>query len=186
MTSDVPVLDVPDQAGGPRVRLRLHHDDDLDRMVEQCTDPAVVEWTTVPLGYTRDDAARFARHIVPGMWREDVSAAFAVEVDGRYGGTVELRNHGLRGEVAYASHPDVRGTGVMERALRRLIEWGFAEKGYGSITWLANVGNEASRSLALRVGFTVLDEPLRAYIDHRGTLVDAWIGQLVKGDPLHR
>ena len=53
-----------------------------------------------------------------------------------------------------ASHPWARGRGVMERALRLLLEWGFAERDLQTVIWLARRGNWASRRLAWRLGFS--------------------------------
>ena len=60
----------------------------------------------------------------------------------RFCGTISLRNEGHgRAEIAYGSHPWVRGRGVMERALRLLLEWGFAERDLQTVIWLARRGN---------------------------------------------
>lgn len=166
------------------VTLRAHRDDDIARCVEQCVDPASVRWTTVPSPYSTEDARFFIRHAMPGGWDGDQEWGFAVEHDGRYAGTVSLRNREQqRAEIAYGSHPDVRGTGVMERALRLLLEWGFAERQLETVIWYANVGNWASRKLAWRVGFS-LDGTLRGWLPHRGTMTDAWAGTLRRGEEL--
>ena len=72
------------------------------------------------------------------------------------GGTpapISLRDEGPgRAEIAYGSHPDVRGTGAMLRALRLLVDWGFAELDLETIVWQAFTGNWPSRKLAWRLG----------------------------------
>lgn len=166
------------------VRIRAHHDDDIERLLEQCRDPLSIEWTTVPTPYSRDDAATFVRHVMPGGWASDQEWGFAVEYDGRFGGTVSLRNRGAHlAEVAFGAHPDVRGTGAMERSLRLLLEWGFRERGLATVIWYANVGNLGSRDLVRRLGFS-FDGTLRGYLDHRGTPTDAWAGTLLRGEPM--
>ena len=113
------------------VTLRAHRDDDLDAIVEQCQDPASVRWTTVPTPYARADAERFVREVMPGGWA-DGRWGFAVEAEGRYAGTVELRDEGDgRAEIAFGSHPWVRGTGAMERACRLVLDWGFGSRASG-------------------------------------------------------
>jgi RimJ/RimL family protein N-acetyltransferase len=149
---------------------------------EQCQDPLSQEWTTVPLPYSLEDGRRFVTGIMPAGWESGTSFGFAVEVDGRYAGTVELRDEGEgRLELAYGSHPWVRGTGAMERALRLLVEWGFADRDARVIVWRANAGNWASRKLAWRLGFTV-EGTIRAALPHRGELRDAWVGTLLPDD----
>jgi RimJ/RimL family protein N-acetyltransferase len=168
------------------VTLRAHHDEDIDRVVEQCRDPLSIQWTTVPTPYTRDDAARFVRHAMPGGWAGDQEWAFAVEYEGRFAGTVSLRNRGPhRAEIAYGSHPDVRGKLVMERALRLLLEWGLSPEGRDleTVIWYADEGNWASRRLAWKVGFS-FDGTLRGWLDHRGVPTNAWAGTLRRGEAL--
>lgn len=176
------------------VTLRAHRDDDIERCLEQCLDPVSQQWTTVPIPYTREDAKRFVRHAMPGGWEMDQEWAFALEYDGAYGGTISLRNEGDgRAEVAYGSHPAVRGRGVMERALRLLLGWGFAPvdaggRGLQTVIWWANEGNWASRKLAWRLGFSC-DGTVREWLPQRGRLLNGWVGSLGRDDlrePRHR
>ena len=103
-------------------------------MVEQCRDPVSIAWTTVPVPYDergrRGVRAAASCRLAGPTGRE---WAFAVELEGA------VRRHRLaarRGprpapRSPTASHPDVRGTGAIERALRLLVDWGFAELGPG-------------------------------------------------------
>jgi RimJ/RimL family protein N-acetyltransferase len=165
------------------VTLRAHRPDDVPRMVEQCRDPESVRWTQVPTPYDEGDAETFVGELVPRWWAEGTEWAFAVEHGGGFGGTVSLRDEGHgRIEIAFGAHPDVRGTGAMERACRLLLEWGYEEQGATTVVWRAFVGNWGSRRLAWRLGFT-LEGTLRSYLPHRGTLRDAWVGTLLRDDP---
>ncbi|HSE71452.1 MAG TPA: GNAT family protein [Nocardioidaceae bacterium] len=178
--------DVPTLTDGT-VTLRAHRIEDAEAVYEQCQDPLSQEWTTVPVPYDRDDAKRFVREIVPGGWHDDTEWSFAVEAcddDGvpRFGGTVSLRNEQEgRAEVAFGSHPWVRGRGVMARALELLLAWGFEERGLRTVIWWANRGNWASRKLAWRLGFS-FDGELRQWLPQRGELRDGWVGVLLAGD----
>ncbi|GGF40864.1 hypothetical protein GCM10011519_13180 [Marmoricola endophyticus] len=172
-----------DSPDGPVVALRLHTVDDADRVVEQCRDPQSVAQTAVPAPYSREDAITFCTQVIPGGWEDGTEWGFAVDVDGRFGGTVTLRpERSGRAEVAYGAHPDVRGTGVMERALRLLLEWGFDEQGLETVVWYANRGNFPSRRLAWKVGVRV-EGTLRRYLRQREETYDAWVGTLLAGDP---
>ena len=175
--------DVPVLTDGV-VTLRAHGEDDVPGVLEQSTDPVSRAWTTVPVPYTRDDAKRFVRDAMPGGWLSDQEWGFAVTYDGVYAATVSLRNEGeRRAEIAYGSHPRIRGTGGMERALRLLLDWGFGEDGPGldTVVWWANRGNWPSRRLAWRLGFTT-DATLRSWLPQRGELLDAWAGTLLRID----
>jgi RimJ/RimL family protein N-acetyltransferase len=165
------------------VTLRAHRSEDVPRMVEQCRDPQSVAWTTVPTPYSDSDAEEYALQVLPAAWADGSEWAFAVEVEGRYAGTVSLRDEGPgRAEIAYGSHPDERGTGAMLRALRLLVDWGFAELDLETVVWRAFTGNWPSRKLAWRLGVT-FEGTLRRYLPQRGARRDAWVGTLLKDDP---
>ena len=132
--------DVPTLTSGP-VTLRAARPEDADGVVEQCTDPLSIRWTTVPLGYTREDALTFLTGIIPEGWRSGSAYTFVVEVTGddgvpRFAGTISLRDEGdRRAEVAYGAHPRAWGRGAMVVAVRLLLEWGFAELGVQTVGW---------------------------------------------------
>ncbi len=165
------------------VTLRHPQESDVQGSWEQCQDPLSIEWTTVPVPYSHDDARDFILGWVPGAWETDKEWGFVVEAEGRYAGHICLRNEGSRrAEIAYGSHPWVRGTGHVEHALRMLLDWGFREKDLATVIWMANVGNWASRRVAWKLGFT-FEGTLRQWLPHRGELRDAWAGTLLAGDP---
>ena len=58
-------------------------------------------------------------------------------------------------EVGFWMAPWARGRGIMTDAVRLVCRWGFADLGLGRIEWWANVGNDASRRVAEKVGFTM-------------------------------
>ncbi|MGO4255746.1 GNAT family N-acetyltransferase [Marmoricola sp. RAF53] len=174
------------------VTLRAHREEDVDAVLEQSLDPASVRWTRVPVPYSRDDAKRFVREVMPGGWAADQEWGFAVEAvdpagSARFAGTVSLRDAGAgRAEIAYGAHPWARGTGHVERALRLLLAWGFrspAEGGRGleTVVWWAEEGNWASRKIAWKVGFSC-DGTVRRWLDERDGLVDGWVGTLGRDD----
>ena len=130
-----------------------------------------------------DDARTFVEKICPAGWADGSEWAFAVEVSGRYAGTISLRPEGSgRAEIAYGSHPWVRGSGHMERALRLLLDWGFEEQGLHTVIWWAHVGNWASRRVAWRLGFSI-EGTVRQWLPQRGERRDAWVGTLLRDDP---
>ncbi len=71
----------------------------------------------------------------------------------------------------------------MERALRVLLDWGFAERDLQTVVWLTERGNWASRRLAWKLGFT-FDGTVRGWLSHRGALRNAWIGTLLRGEEM--
>jgi RimJ/RimL family protein N-acetyltransferase len=178
--------DVPVLTDGV-VTLRAHRETDVPELLEQALDPLMVEWTTVPVPSSEDSAREFATTIVPLAWVRGSAWSFAVEAedDGgtrRFCGTVELRPEGARrAEIAYGAHPWARGRGLMERACRVLLDWGFGERRLESVIWWAHKGNWASRRLAWRLGFS-FDGTVRRWLEQRGALRDAWVGGLTVSD----
>jgi RimJ/RimL family protein N-acetyltransferase len=177
---------VPELTDGT-VTLRAPRDSDVEGSYEQCQDPVSQAWTSIPVPYTRADAETYVRHIIPGGWETDREWTFVVEsaddyAEPRFSGVISLRNEGQgRAEIAYGSHPWVRGRGVMEPALRLLLDWGFAHRDLRTVLWLARRGNWPSRRLAWRLGFAVAGT-LPDWLEQRGELSDAWIGTLRRGE----
>lgn len=180
--------DVPVLTDGV-VTLRAHREDDVESLLEQALDPVSVEWTTVPVPSSLDSSRAYATEIIPAAWDSGTGWAFAVEAHEtpgqgtpRFLGTVELRPEGnRRAEIAYGAHPWARGRGLMERACRLLLDWGFARHRLETVIWWANRGNWASRRLAWRLGFSC-DGTLRRWLPQRGALLDAWVGALGASD----
>ena len=182
------MLRIPTLTDGT-VTLRAPSDDDIDGSVEQCQDPLSQRWTTAPVPYTRDDAKTYLRHVIPDGWETDREWGFVVEaVDDtgtpRFAGSISLRNKDDgRAEIAYGAHPWARGRGIMERALRLLLDWGFAERDLQTVVWLAERGNWASRRLAWKLGFS-FDGTVRGWLPLHGQHVDAWTGTLLRGEEM--
>jgi len=166
------------------VTMRALLGSDVEGVLEQCTDPLSQRWTQVPIPYYLDDARSFVTGHAPHAWESGEEWIFAVESLGRYAGNIALRDEGVgRAEIAFGSHPWVRGTGAMDRALRLLLRWGFHEQEVNTVIWRAQVGNWASRKVAWRLGFT-FDGLLRHSLPHRGELLDGWLGTLRRHEPL--
>lgn len=178
--------DVPTLTDGA-VTLRAHRISDVDTMVEQCTDPLSIEWTTVPVPFAREDAVTYATEAVPAGWHSGTEYGFAVEAahpsgERLFAGSVSLRVHGDGvAEIAYGLHPAVRGAGVCSRAAKLLLDWGFATKGFAVVMWYAQVGNWASRRVAWANGFS-FDGTVAEFLVQRGARHDAWVGSLRADD----
>ncbi|KAA1420576.1 GNAT family N-acetyltransferase [Mumia zhuanghuii] len=176
--------DVPVLTDG-RVSLRPHRLDDVDDLVVQCRDIVTLRWTTIPLGYDIAMGTGFVTEMVPDGWRDGTEHAFAVQAQGpdgrpRYAGTVTLRDAGMsRAEVGFVAHPAFRGQGVMEAALRLLLDHGFDTLGLQTVIWWADQGNWASRKLAWRCGFT-FGGTVRHWLVERGVYRDGWVGTLYR------
>jgi RimJ/RimL family protein N-acetyltransferase len=181
VTAD-PLPLVPTLTDG-EVTLRGFRTADTDAVVAYAGDAQVQRWTSVPSPYGRRDAQSFlATHA--DHWRRGGERGFAVETDGRWAGTLDLRPGPARvAEVGFGLAPWARGRGVMARALRLALAWGFEELRLDLVQWQAQVGNWASRRVAWAVGFDV-EARLTGGLEHRGRRADSWYGVLRRGDPM--
>ncbi|GAB6983636.1 GNAT family N-acetyltransferase [Nocardioides pyridinolyticus] len=165
------------------VTLRAHRPADVPAVLEQSQDPESQRWTVVPVPYALSDAEQYVGELVPRGWADGTSWSFALEAEGRFAGSVDLRPQGAdRADLGFGSHPWARGTGYVERGVRLLLEWGFADRGLRTVSWRAHVGNWASRRLAWKLGFTI-EGTIRQWSPQRGELHDVWVGTLLRDDP---
>ena len=142
--------------------LRPLREADLDELVQICTDPETVRWTTVPLNYTRDDAQTFL------TFTQRAAAAgreltWAIDDSGVLAGVISLRlpegsanAPGTYADLGFYTAAQMRGRGIMTDAVRTVLGFGFDPLGLGldTIGWAALVGNAASERVAVKAGFT--------------------------------
>ena len=142
--------------------LRPLREADLDELVQICTDPETVRWTTVPLNYTRDDAQTFL------TFTQRAAAAgreltWAIDDSGVLAGAISLRlpegsanAPGTYADLGFYTAAQIRGRGIMTDAVRTVLGFGFDPLGLGldTIGWAALVGNAASERVAVKAGFT--------------------------------
>ncbi|MDN5790288.1 MAG: GNAT family N-acetyltransferase [Micrococcales bacterium] len=177
------------------VTLRGHSMGDVDAIQEQCRDPEMLRWTTVPRGYTRQDASDFVQHTRDEWASTDAGNRYwAIEAVGggrpRFVGTIDLRlgESASTAFVGYGLHPAARGRGLMTRAVRLAAGHAFDHGLWGTpvrrIHWRAIVGNWSSRRVAWATGFTAhgtLPETLVNPANRGGPALDAWHASLATG-----
>lgn len=165
---------------------------DTATVYEICQDQDIQAWTMVPSPYEYEHARRFVEQAVPAGLAAGTDAVFGLyhAVGGRLLGMMGLHGitgpesrHGARAEVGYWTAPYARRQGYTTEALRALCRWGLAELELQRIEWIAFAGNQASRRLAEKAGFTI-EGTLRNRMVHRGRLTDVWIGSLIPGDAI--
>lgn len=175
--------DVPVLTDGV-VTLRAHTAADVEPAYRMCQDPVMQEWTTIPVPYLHEHAVNFLTEVVPAGWRENTAWAWAIEYDGNYVGTIDLRDgEGGVGEVGFAVAADVRGNGVMTRALKLVVRYAFDGLDWKRVIWRAYVGNYASRRVAWKAGFRGL-VTIPGGGRSRGVRKDEWVATIGYDDEL--
>ncbi|GAA3391585.1 GNAT family N-acetyltransferase [Cryptosporangium minutisporangium] len=179
-------MDTVEIAAG-RFQLRPCATIDADWIFRACQDPAIQRWTSVPSPYRHDDAVGYAGDYVEQSWKSGRAAPFGVfdAVSGEGLGTVALVSMDLAeglAEVGYWVAPWARRRGVATASTLAIARWAFGALGVARLSWLAEVGNDGSRAVAERAGFTI-EGVLRDRIRRRdGSRADAWIGSLLPSD----
>ena len=167
------------------VTLRPPTREDVPGIVECRRDPETARWFGVPQPYTRQDALVHVERNVPRRWARGAEAVFAIAGAGdAYVGSIDLRIRAADagvGEIGFAVAPRSRGRGYAGAAVREICRWGFAELGLSRIEWRAEAGNDASRRVAEKAGFTV-EGLLRQALTAGGRRRDCWVGSLVRGE----
>ncbi|MFF9349996.1 GNAT family N-acetyltransferase [Streptomyces sp. NPDC014734] len=168
-----------------RLLLRPFTDADADGIHAACQDPAIQRWTVVPSPYRRVDAEHFAHEICPDGWRDDSMYNFAVVLrdGGALAGALGLTRRNLPDtfEVGFWTAEEHRGRGHATEAVLSAARWAFASLGCDRLEWRAEVGNTASRAVALRAGFRMEGEQ-RSGLLNKGVRRDAWVGALLPSD----
>ncbi|MER5176774.1 GNAT family protein [Streptomyces sp. NPDC002896] len=171
-----------------RLLLRTVDPDDADAVYAACQEPDIQRWTTIPSPYLREHADGFVGQLVPDGWRDALRFTLGVFLrDGTPRGGelvamvgIDMRSLGT-GEIGFWAAKEHRGNGYVTEAALAVSRWAFTSVGIDRVEWRAEVGNEGSRAVALRAGFTI-EGTLRSAINNKGVRRDCWVGSLVPSD----
>lgn len=168
-----------------RLELRPFAPADTDEVFRTVQDPDILRWTTIPSPYAYEDAVHFVEQISGAGLRTGTGFHFAVRARG--GGpllaAVGVGVHIPPGvwELGYWTARPHRGRGYVTEAATEVIRWVLTVLPVDRLMWRAEVGNEPSRAVARRLGFT-MEGIQRAGTVHQGTARDAWTGSLLPSD----
>lgn len=195
-------ITVPDEPGSPGLLLSAPTQADLERITELCQDPDIQEWTTVPRGYSLQDARFFLDEVVAPGWDggRDLTWAVREVQDGTSAGQAPGDVVGMIGltlgkdgtaEIGYWLGAQHRGRGAMTRAARAVVETAFDPEGplaLEALRWRCDihdgVPNWASWRVAWSVGFRK-EGQVRRLLTNDGALHDGWIATLLPEDLRH-
>lgn len=182
---DQPRLALP--AGGPAGSLRPMSACDASVRLATLQDPETVRWASAPVsGYTEGQLAAGDRK-AQRLWLLGEGAQFVVadehdECVGLAGlGIYTARQLPDTAEIGFSIAPHARNRGYATAALRTMAEWGIDALGLVRIVWRARIGNEASRRVAEKAGFTY-EGIARTAWKQRDEHRDVWVASLVATD----
>lgn len=167
------------------VVLRPFLEADIPSIVAACSDPLTQRWLPLPSPYTDSDARAFAFEIAPRCLASGQGIQRAIEVDGRFAGTIGLKSTdwaAQKTEAGYWLGPWARGRGIMARALAALTDWALDSQGMGRVQVLVAPGNHASSATAQRAFFIREGLLCQAGFVHAG-LVDLIVFSRLTDDP---
>ena len=165
------------------IALRRWDESDIEDSVVACSDPEVIRWIPrIPTPYSEQDAREFLA-LADNGWEDGRSFSFAIteRVSGRTVGSVGVTVNGPIGDVGYFVFAGHRRRGIGERALKLVSRWALQELGLARLQLWVMVGNVASARLAEKAGFK-REGILRAWMDNRGTRVDAIMHSLLPSE----
>jgi RimJ/RimL family protein N-acetyltransferase len=177
----------PTEITAGRLHLRPYTAADVDGVLAACQDPEIQRWIPVPVPYEREHAEQFVRDNTAEAWRAGTGRSFAVldAVTAELLASIGLPRYDEAnriGEVGYWVAPLFRKQGIGVQATEVVARWAFAAQGIERLEWMAEVGNEGSRRVAERAGFTIEGVLRDRFRNRDGTRSDAWIGSLLPGD----
>lgn len=181
--------EAPVLTDGESITLRAHQPGDLATIVQQCRDPEMVRFTTIPRPYQISDGREFLE-LARTSWQQNSPTsrriwAITVATDGnqQFAGTIDYRPTGFQtATIGYGLHPAHRGHGLMSKALALTLDWAFEHDGQALMRWEAVAGNWASAKTAWQQGFQ-LEGHVRGFCEHPDGIYDGWIATLHRDDP---
>lgn len=106
----------------------------------------------VPATRTVDDSRAFVQSVIDGT-----ELVFSLRFDDIFIGVAGFKEtdiHGRSTEIGYWMREDYMGRGLMTSAVRELVRFATEEEGIEEVLIKCAVGNEKSRNIPLRLGFT--------------------------------
>ena len=165
-----------------RLTLNQPNDGDVELIAEFCADPAFERFMTTPWPYERHHAESFVEEFVPKGWANETEWTWAIReaTGGPLRGMIGIRlGSGMIGFWLGAPH---QGHGIMSEAAAAVIDATFARTKLDGILWECVLGNEASLSVARKLGFGFTGQALGMVPSRTGESVPSWTAELHRND----
>jgi RimJ/RimL family protein N-acetyltransferase len=140
---------------GDVISLRPLRESDIEAIYNACQDPTISAFTRVPYPYDFEMAVEFVRESAIA-YRNHISATFAIEVGGKFAGTIGLHSLQLgdhMAEIGYWIESSYRGDGICTAALKLLTDFALEAMKFRRIEGLTDFDNAASQKVLERAGY---------------------------------
>jgi ribosomal-protein-alanine N-acetyltransferase len=156
--------------------------DDIDAISSIWGTPQVSE--SLSRGSMSHDESVEMLYVLRSLWENDAGIRWGVEMERKLIGTCgfhNIKNSAKRGELGYELGYEYWGRGLMRKALRPVLDYGFNIMRFERIEAFINVDNERSAALLKKLGF-VEEGILRDYAPSPKGLIDQRCLSLLKRD----
>ena len=140
------------------IRIRKIRRSDAEAIARNINDKELIERLEnprIPYPYKVSDARSFIAHAI-WSWKKGTQYVFAIEVDGKFVGVIDLHNvdkRSKKAEVGYWVGRKYWGKGYGTVALKQILEFAFKKLKLHKVTGIALESNKASIRVMEKVGF---------------------------------
>lgn len=170
---------------GPRVRLRLHAEADAGPAFALLAGEArILRWLVWDGPTSTEELSEYYRHACfDGEYAQDFRLALEERAGGRLIGSLALHfgGHPGQGDVGYWIGVPFQGQGLGREALQLAAHLAFAHLAAHTLHARVFVGNEPSRRVLERAGFTLV-RTVPGRVLKQGARLDEWQFVLLKSD----
>ncbi len=128
-------------------------------------DDECARWFDWPRRPTEEQCRAYLIHVSTDPGPDNYS--WAIRANDVFAGGIDLKLSGGAGNVSYFVSPHQRGQGIARRALRLVVDWGFASLGLSEISTRVHVENVASQKVLEATGF------IKAHLEHNAEAAHA-------------
>ncbi|MEU8765208.1 GNAT family protein [Streptomyces sp. NPDC048659] len=159
-----------------RLTLRPFAAGDAAEVAAMLSDPACARWLPLEQPYTLAAARSWCESVSPELRARGTGVHWAAveTASARFVGSFGFNGvdwQARSADIAYAVHPAMRGRGLAQEAVARIVDWLLREQGFTRCQLRAAAGNRSSQKVAAAAGFTPEGVCRKAGFTHGG-LVD--------------
>lgn len=140
-----------------RLQLRKVTNDDVNEVFELRSNPETMKYIPRPLAKTKEDALEHIRTTnLATTANQAINWAITLKEDNKLIGMIcliRMQPEHFRSETGYILHPDQRGKGIMNEALKTVIDYAFDTIKFHSLVAVMDAENTASAKVVLKQGF---------------------------------